>query len=93
MKAESKSARIETRVSAEQKEMIERAAAYQGRSVSDFILGNIEQAAKLVIEEHEQIRLNREQSRILISALLSPAAPNKRLCAAAAAHRQQVINR
>lgn len=93
MKTESKAARIETRVSAEQKELIERAAAYQGRSVSDFILGNIEQAAKSVIEEHEQIRLNREQSLILIEALLSPSTPNKRLRAAADAHRQQVTNR
>ena len=36
-----KSARLETRVSTEQKELIERAAAYTGRSVSEFVgLGN-----------------------------------------------------
>lgn len=40
--SEIKSARIETRVSADQKEMIERAAGYVGRTVSDFVVGNVD---------------------------------------------------
>ena len=90
---EAKSARIETRVSAEQKELIERAAAYVGRSVSEFVLGNVEQAAKAVIEEHERIKLDRQQSRVLVDSLLSPASPNKNLRAAASEHRKRVISR
>ena len=88
-----KSARIETRVSAEQKELIERAAAYLGRSVSEFVLGNVEQAAKAVIEEHEKVKLDRQQSRMLVESLLSPASPNKTLRAAARQHRKRVTSR
>lgn len=90
---ETKSARIETRVSVEQKELIERAAAYLGRTVSDFVLGNVEKAAKAVIEEHERTKLDREQSRVLVEALLTPASPNKKLRDAAMEHRKRVISR
>jgi len=90
--AETKTARIETRVSAEQKELIERAAAYLGRSVSDFVLGNVEQAAKAVTEEHEKLKSDRQQSRMLIEPLLSPASPNKSLRAAARQHRKRVTS-
>ncbi|MEO1618933.1 MAG: DUF1778 domain-containing protein [Planctomycetota bacterium] len=90
---ESKSARIETRLSTEQKTLIERAAAYLGRSVSDFVLGNAEQAAKAVIEEHERIQLDRIQSRKLVDSLLSPPSPNKELRAAAKEHHKKVTSR
>jgi hypothetical protein len=51
----SKSARIETRVSQEQKELIERAAAFSGRTVSDFVLAHVEVAARKVIEELREV--------------------------------------
>jgi len=41
-----KSAKIETRVTSEQKELIERAAAYTGRTISDFVVAHVEVAAK-----------------------------------------------
>ena len=89
----SKSARLETRISPEQKELIERAAAYAGRSVSDFVVANVEIAAKRVVEEYERLRLNQSQSRTLVDALLSPNRPNKRLRAAAVNHRSLVESR
>jgi uncharacterized protein (DUF1778 family) len=89
----SKTARIETRVSLEQKELIERAAAYLGRSVSDFVIANVELAAKQVIDEYERVHLDREQSRALVDALLSPPHPNKRLQEAAKRHRNEVKSR
>ncbi|MDZ4851047.1 MAG: DUF1778 domain-containing protein [Pirellulaceae bacterium] len=89
----SKTARLETRISLEQKELIERAAAYLGRSVSDFVIANVETAAKQVIEEYERLHLDREQSRVLVEALLSPKPPNKRLREAVARHRKQVTIR
>ena len=51
-----KSARLETRVSPEQKELIERAAAYTGRSVSDFVVAHVEVAAKKVVDEFLLLR-------------------------------------
>ncbi len=88
-----KSARIETRVSQEQKELIERAAAFSGRTVSDFVLAHVEVAAKKVIEEHEKLYLDQTQSRILVDALLSPKKPNKKLKTAMEQHRKRVESR
>jgi len=90
--APTKSTRIETRVTLEQKQLIELAAAYQGRSVSEFVVGNAEAAAKQVIREYERLRLNREQSRVLVDALLSPKRPNKSLRDAARRHKAQVMD-
>ncbi|WP_231617615.1 type II toxin-antitoxin system TacA family antitoxin [Novipirellula aureliae] len=86
-------ARIETRVSTEKKQLIERAAAYQGCSVSEFVIANAEQAAKAVIEEHEQLKLTRAQSLALVEVLLSTRQPNKRLRDAAVRHRKEVERR
>jgi len=88
-----KTARLETRVSVQQKSLIERAAAYQGRSVSDFVIAHAESAAKQVIEEYERLRLDGEQSRVLVEALLDPKTPNKRLREAVEGHRNQVTSR
>ncbi len=88
-----KSARLETRVSPEQKQLIECAAAYTGRTVSDFVLDRVEEAAKKVIEQYERIRLNQEQSRVLVEALLTPEQPNKKLQSAMEAYRNQVESR
>lgn len=88
-----KSARIETRVSQEQKELIERAAAFSGRTVSDFVLAHVEVAAKKVIEEHEKLHLDQSQSRILVDALLTPKKPNKKLKLAMENYRKRVESR
>ena len=50
--------RLETRVTAEQKTLIERAAALQGRSVTDFVLTSVQDAARRAIEEHSQLALS-----------------------------------
>lgn len=38
--------RLEARVTAEQKDLIERAATLQGRTVTDFVLTSVQEAAK-----------------------------------------------
>ncbi len=85
-----KSARLETRVSQEQKDLIERAAAYSGRTVSDFVVAHVEVAAKKVVEEYERMHLDKEQSRVLVDALLSPKRPNKKLRSALAEHSKRI---
>lgn len=82
-----KSARIETRVSPEQKELIERAAAFSGRTVSDFVLAHAELAAKRLIDEREKLQLDQAQSRKLVDALLAPGKRNKKLKGAMVRHR------
>ena len=88
-----KSARLETRVSPEQKELIERAAAYAGRTVSDFVVAHVEVAAKKVIEEYERLHLDQAQSRVLVEALLAPKKPNKKLKRAMDDYRERVESR
>jgi len=88
-----KSARIETRLSQDQKELIERAAAFSGRTISDFVLAHVELAAKKVIDEHEKLHLDQAQSRILVDALLTPKKPNKKLKLAMDNYRKRVESR
>jgi uncharacterized protein (DUF1778 family) len=92
-KSTSKSARLETRVSQEQKDLIERAAAFSGRTVSEFVLAHVEVAAKKVIDEHEKMHLDQVQSRILVDSLLAPKKPNKKLKLAMEDYRKQVESR
>jgi uncharacterized protein (DUF1778 family) len=50
----------------------------------------VEVAAKKVVEEYERIHLDKEQSRVLVDALLSPKRPNKKLRGALAEHSKRV---
>jgi uncharacterized protein (DUF1778 family) len=88
-----KSARLEARITAEQKELIERAAAYEGRTLSDFVVNTVQEAAKAVIREHEVLPLSGSQSRAFVETLLNPPEPNEALRQAAQKHRQDVTSR
>jgi len=81
--------RLEARVSAEQKALLQRAADLQGRTLSDFIIGSAQQAAEEIIREHTVITLAEQDSRTFVEALLNPLAPNERLRAAAARYKQE----
>jgi uncharacterized protein (DUF1778 family) len=71
--------RLETRVTAEQKSLIERAAALQGRSVTDFVLTSVQDAARRAIEEHSQLALSVRDSEAFVDALLNPRPVNNRV--------------
>jgi uncharacterized protein (DUF1778 family) len=88
-----KTARLEARITNQLKALIERAAAYEGRGVSEFVVDAIQQAAKAVIHEHEVLRLNPSQSRALVQRLLHPPAPNATLRKAAAEYARKVVSR
>jgi uncharacterized protein (DUF1778 family) len=88
-----KNARLEARITAEQKELIERAAAYEGRSVSAFVVGAVQQAAKAVVQEHEVLQLNESHSRAFVETLLNPPEPNEALRQAAEQYQEDVSSR
>jgi uncharacterized protein (DUF1778 family) len=88
-----KMARLEARITEQQKAMIERAAAYEGRSVTDFVVHALAQVAKTVVHDHEVLRLNPAQSRAFVQRLLKPSKPNRALRAAAKKHRRSVATR
>ena len=88
-----KTARLEARITAEQKELIELAAAYEGRSVSDFVVGTVHDAAKAIIQEHEMLRLNQSQTRTFVETLLNPPEANEALQQAAREYHRDVTSR
>jgi uncharacterized protein (DUF1778 family) len=71
--------RLETRVTAEQKSLIEHAAALQGRTVTDFVLTSVQDAARRAIAEHQQLELSVRDSQAFVDALLNPKPINDRL--------------
>ena len=86
----SRGARLEARISAEQKTVLQRAAALSGRTLSEFIVASAQEAASRIIQEHETISLNRAEQIAFVSTLLNPPAPNARLRRAAKAYRKQL---
>jgi len=86
----SRTARLEARLSVEQKAVLQQAALLSGRTLSEFVVASAQEAAARVIQEHEAIRLNRAEQIAFVTALLDPPAPNERLRQAAAAYRQQM---
>lgn len=71
--------RLETRVTTDQKNLIERAAALQGRTVTDFVLTSVQDAARRAIEEHQRLDLSVRDSEAFIDALLNPQPASERL--------------
>jgi uncharacterized protein (DUF1778 family) len=71
--------RLEARVTVEQKTLIEHAAALQGRTVTNFVLTSVQDAARRAIEEHQQLELSVRDSEAFVDALLNPKPVNDRL--------------
>jgi uncharacterized protein (DUF1778 family) len=85
-----RTARLEARLSVEQKALLQQAAALSGRTLSEFVVASAHEVATRVIQEHETVRLSRAERIAFVTALLDPPAPNKRLRQAAAAWRRQL---
>ena len=83
-------ARLEARVSAAQKTLLQRAAALSGRTLSEFVVASAQEAAYKVIQDHTAIQLSRSEQIAFVTALLKPPKPSARLQHAAAAYRRQM---
>jgi uncharacterized protein (DUF1778 family) len=79
-------ARLEARVPSETKILWERAAAVQGRKVTEFVVTSAVEAARRVLRESELSSLTRRDRIAFVEALLNPPVPNSRLRKAAARH-------
>lgn len=88
--AKTRAARLEARMTTDQKALLQHAAALSGRTLSEFVLASAQEAAARVIREHETIRLSRTEQVAFVTALLKPRPPNARLRKAAAKYRQQM---
>lgn len=81
--------RVHLRLDARAKRLLERAASYEARSISDFVLANAVQAAERVIQAHERTTLSATDWEAFQAALLDPPEPNEAMKAAARRYRER----
>jgi uncharacterized protein (DUF1778 family) len=85
-----KIARLEARISTQQKKLLQKAASIQGRTVSEFVIASAQEAARNVVQDFESIALSARDSKTFVKALLNPPAPSERLRTAAQRYKAQV---
>lgn len=81
--------RLEARIRLEDKRTLERAAELSGRNLTDFVVDAACEAARETIQRYEAMVLADTRDReAFVTAMLTPAAPNDKLRAAAARYRK-----
>ena len=85
-----KEERLEARVTPEQKQLIARAAALRGSSVTEFIVASAQQAAADAIKDFEFLTLHDEARDVFVNAILHPPAPNEAARKAVQRYREQM---
>jgi len=83
-------ARLEARISLDLHAMLKRAAELQGRTMTDFVVAAVQDAAQQAIEKAEVIRLSLADQECFAQALLSPPPPTPAL-ERALARRSQLL--
>lgn len=83
-------ARLEARITADLHAMLKRAAEIQGRTMTDFVVSAVRNAAQQAIEEAEVVRLSLADQQCFAQALLSPPSPTPALKRAFARRRKLV---
>jgi uncharacterized protein (DUF1778 family) len=87
---QTRSTRLEARISPDALAAVKRAAEIQGRSVSDFVVASAHEAAQKAIEAAQIIRLSIEDQRALADSILHPSPPSAALRRARSAHRRLI---
>lgn len=72
-------ARLEARISTDLHGLLKRAAELQGRTVTDFVVAAVQDAAHRAIEQAEVIRLSMADQQCFADALLAPPQPSPAL--------------
>ena len=88
--ASAATARLEARISTDLHSMLKRAAELQGRTMTDFVITAVQEAAQQAIAQAEIIRLSLADQECFAQALLSPPAPSPAL-KRAFAHRRKLL--
>ncbi|MGH2562768.1 MAG: DUF1778 domain-containing protein [Thermomicrobiales bacterium] len=82
--------RLESRVSSDEKALLQRAADLEDRSLTDFVRSSLRAAAEETIRRHELMTLSARDSAAFVEAMMNPPAPGERLRDAAQAHRELI---
>lgn len=72
-------ARLEARVSPEEKELLEEAARVKGLTITELLVTSAHDAAVRILREHTIIELGRKDQQTFVKAMLRPDEPNERL--------------
>ena len=91
--AQNKPERINLRLKSSAKSLIERAASFEGKTVSHFILTSALEQAEKTIQKNETITLKAQYSRKFFEALAAPVRFNRKLTAALEEHEQRVVSK
>jgi uncharacterized protein (DUF1778 family) len=83
-----KTARFEARITDDQKALFQHAADLTGRSLTDFVIGSVQEAAARAVREREVLTLSGLDRQVFLDALLNPPAPSKRLRQAARRYKR-----
>ena len=83
-------ARLEARISKELYATLRRAAELQNRTITDFVISAVQDAAQKAFEQAEVLRLSLEDQERFAEALLSPPKAVPALKRAFARHRKLV---
>ena len=75
----SSTARLEARISTDLHAMLKRAAELQGRTMTDFVVAAVQDAAQRAIEQAGILRLTLVDQESFAQALLSPPQPTPAL--------------
>jgi uncharacterized protein (DUF1778 family) len=73
MPAATTTARLEARISTDLHSLLKRAAELQGRTMTDFVVAAVQDAAQRAIEQADVVRLTLADQECFAQALLSPA--------------------
>ena len=89
---DTKQERINLRLKHSAKVELERAASFEGKTVSNFILASALAHAEKTIHDHEIMSLNSRDSEAFFHALDKPLPLNKKLLAAFEEHEQRITS-
>ncbi len=88
MSAANPTARLEARISPDLHALLKRAAELQGRTMTDFVIAAVQEAALKAVEQAEVVRLSLADQECFAQALLSPPEPAPALKRAAERRRR-----
>jgi uncharacterized protein (DUF1778 family) len=86
LRAETKSERLELRITPSAKKVIQQAAAVSGLSAADLAY----EGARRILNEYERMELTEADRKIFLQAVLSPPKPSSRLLTALKRHGAEV---
>ena len=71
--------RLEARISTDLHSTLKRAAQLQGRTMTDFVVAAVQEAAQKAIEQAQFVRLSAADQEAFANALMAPPQPNAAL--------------